>query len=35
MKTAEDIVNDKRRDIVCVDWDQTVLQTCRKISQDL
>ena len=31
MKTAEDIVNDKRREIVCVDWDQTVLQTCRKM----
>jgi signal-transduction protein with cAMP-binding, CBS, and nucleotidyltransferase domain len=31
MKTAEDIVNDKQREIVCVDWDQTVRQTCRKM----
>ena len=31
MKTAEDIVNDKRREIVCIDWDQTVHQTCRKM----
>ena len=29
MKTAEDIVKDKQRDIVCVSWDQTVDQTCR------
>jgi len=31
MKTAEDIVNDKQRDIVCISWDQTVHQTCRKM----
>ena len=31
MKTAEDIVNDKPREIVSVDWDQTVHQTCRKM----
>ena len=29
MKTAEDIVNDKRREIVCIEWDQTVHQACR------
>ena len=32
MKTAEDIVNDKQRDIVSISWDQTVHQTCRKMS---
>jgi len=31
MKTAEDIVNDKKRDIVFISWDQTVHQTCRKM----
>ena len=31
MKTAEDIVNDKQREIVFVSWDQTVHQTCRKM----
>jgi signal-transduction protein with cAMP-binding, CBS, and nucleotidyltransferase domain len=31
MKTAEDIVKDKQRDIVCIAWDQTVHQTCRKM----
>jgi signal-transduction protein with cAMP-binding, CBS, and nucleotidyltransferase domain len=31
MKTAEDIVSDKQRDIVCISWDQTVDQTCREM----
>jgi len=31
MKTAEDIVNDKQREIVSISWDQTVHQTCRKM----
>ena len=33
MKTAEDIVNDKQRDIVSISWDQTVHQTCRKMNE--
>ena len=32
MKTAEDIVNDKQRDIVSISWDQTVHKPCRKMS---
>lgn len=31
MRTAEDIVKDKQRDIVSVSWDQTVYQACRKM----
>ncbi|MGB5748334.1 MAG: CBS domain-containing protein [Desulfobacterales bacterium] len=34
MKTAEDIVNDKQREIVFVSWDQTVHQTCRKMIEN-
>jgi signal-transduction protein with cAMP-binding, CBS, and nucleotidyltransferase domain len=31
MKTAEDILEDKQRDIVSISWDQTVHQACRKM----
>ena len=31
MKTAEDIIKDKHRDIVYISWDQTVRQACRKM----
>lgn len=31
MKTAEDIIEDKHREIVSISWDQTVYQTCRKM----
>ena len=31
MNTAEDIVKDKKRDIVSISWDQTVHQACRKM----
>ena len=31
MNTAEDIVQDKQRDIVSISWDQTVLQACQKM----
>ena len=34
MKTAEDIVNDKQREIVSIPWDQTVHQTCRKMIEN-
>ena len=34
MKTAEDIVNDKQREIVCISWDQTVHQTCQKMIEN-
>ena len=29
MKTAEDIVKDKQRDIVSIPWDRTVHEACR------
>ncbi len=31
MKTAEDILEDKQREIVSISWDQTVYQACRKM----
>lgn len=31
MKTAEDILKDKQREIEFVSWDQTVHQTCRQM----
>jgi signal-transduction protein with cAMP-binding, CBS, and nucleotidyltransferase domain len=31
MKTAEDILKDKQREIVSILWDQTVFQACRKM----
>ena len=31
MKTAEDIIKDKQRDIVYISWDQTVHQACLKM----
>lgn len=31
MKTAEDILEDKQRDIVSISWDQTVYQACQKM----
>lgn len=31
MKTAEDIVKDKKREIVSIAWNQTVDQACRKM----
>jgi len=31
MKTAEDIIEDKHREIVSISWDQTVYQACRKM----
>ena len=31
MKTAEDILEDKQRDMVSIAWDQTVHQACRKM----
>jgi len=31
MKTAADILEDKKRDIVSISWDQTVFQACRKM----
>ncbi len=31
MKTAEDILKDKQRDIVSISWDRTVHQACRKM----
>jgi signal-transduction protein with cAMP-binding, CBS, and nucleotidyltransferase domain len=31
MKTAEDIIKDKQRDIVYIPWDQTVHQACLKM----
>ena len=31
MKTAEDILKDKQRDIVSISWDRTVYQACRKM----
>ena len=31
MKTAEDIIKDKHREIVFISWDQTVDQACRKM----
>ena len=31
MKTAEDIIKDKQRDIVYISWDQTVHQACREM----
>ena len=31
MKTAEDIVKDKQRDIVSISWDQTVQQACQEM----
>lgn len=34
MKTAEDIVNDKKREIVFVSEDLTVHQTCRKMIEN-
>jgi len=34
MKTAEDIVKDKQREIVSIAWDQTVDQTCRKMIEN-
>jgi CBS domain-containing protein len=33
MKTAEDIVKDKKYDIVSVSWDQTVHETCRLMAE--
>ena len=32
MKTAEDIVNDKQREMVTISYDQTVLQACREMA---
>ena len=34
MKTAEDIVNEKQREIVFVSGDLTVHQTCRKMIEN-
>jgi CBS domain-containing protein len=34
MKTAEDILEDKQRDIVYISWDQTVYQACRKMVEN-
>ena len=31
MKTAEDIVHDKKVEIVTIDWDKTVLEACHKM----
>ena len=33
MKTAEDIVKDKKCDIVSVSWDHTVHETCRLMTE--
>jgi signal-transduction protein with cAMP-binding, CBS, and nucleotidyltransferase domain len=34
MKTAEDIVKDKLRDIVYISWDQTIYQACQKMTEN-
>ena len=31
MKTAEDIIKDKQREVVSISWDQTVYQACQKM----
>ena len=34
MKTAEDILKDKQRDIVSISWNRTVYQACRKMVEN-